>query len=195
MPLVRIVMHWTAGGYQANSVDREHYHEIVEGDGNRVLGVRRPEANNSTSDGDYSAHIRAFNTGSIGLSVAAMAGADHKPFKKGQAPITEEQLNAFVEVVAEYADTYGINIDREHVFTHAEAPITHNKPQPGKWDITWIPGMTKPGDPIEVGDQLRKMVKEAHSRLFSNTSARQTLNQTSAEELAALIVEFMDRRS
>ena len=105
MPLVRIIMHWSAGGHSANSNDRKHYHEIVEGDGTRVEGDLLPEANNSTGDGNYAAHTRMFNTGSIGLSMAAMEGAKENPFDAGSAPITPEQLEAFVAMVAEYADT------------------------------------------------------------------------------------------
>ena len=28
-----------------------------------------------------------------------------------------------------------------------------------KWDITWLPGMDQPGDPIAVGNRLREMVR------------------------------------
>lgn len=80
MPLTRIIMHWSAGGNSANSSDRKHYHETVEGDGNRVRGDKLPEANLSTSDGNYVAHVRKFNTGSIGLSMAGMAGSSPRPF-------------------------------------------------------------------------------------------------------------------
>lgn len=158
MPLVRIIMHWSAGGHSANSNDRKHYHEIVEGDGTRVEGDLLPEANNSTGDGNYAAHTRMFNTGSIGLSMAAMEGALENPFDAGSAPITPEQLEAFVAMVAEYADTYKIPVTRRTILSHAEVQITHGIMQLGKWDITWLPGMKRPRDPIEVGDRLREMI-------------------------------------
>lgn len=158
MPLVRIIMHWTAGGNTANNTDVKHYHEIVEGDGTRVEGNHLPEANNNTGDGVYAAHTRAFNTGSIGLSMAAMAGAIHSPFADGSAPITNTQLDAFVAMVAEYADTYKIPVTRRTILSHAEVPITHGIPQAGKWDIAWLPGMNKPGNPVDVGDRLRAMI-------------------------------------
>ncbi len=166
MALKRIVMHWTAGGNKANSVDLQHYHEIVEGDGTRVLGTLHPEANESTADGVYAAHTRAFNSGAIGISMAGMQGAIPKPFNAGAHPISEDQVQAFVEAVAEYAETYDIDINRENVLTHAEVPITHGRPQPGKWDITWLPGMKKPDDPIKVGDVLREMAAAARKKNF-----------------------------
>jgi len=159
MPLTRIVMHWSAGGHKASDLDKKHYHEIVEGDGDRVKGDKLPEANNSTSDGHYAAHTRALNTGSIGLAVAAMSGAQEHPFKKGRFAITEKQLDVFVEMVAEYADTYEIDVRRDTVLTHAEVQPTLDVRQNGKWDITWLPDMAKPGDAIEVGDRLREMIK------------------------------------
>lgn len=167
MALKRIILHWSAGGNTANSSDRRHYHEIVEGDGTRVVGDKLPEANETTADGHYAAHVRKFNTGSIGLAMAAMAGAREKPFQKGDHPIRKAQLEAFVQMVAEYVDTYEIPITRETVLTHAEVQITHGIAQLGKWDITWLPGMTKPGHPLAVGDRLRQMVAEAHAALLS----------------------------
>ncbi|MEM8623673.1 MAG: N-acetylmuramoyl-L-alanine amidase [Pseudomonadota bacterium] len=183
MALKRIIMHWTAGGHSASSVDKRHYHEIVEGDGERVEGDHLPEANNSTSDGRYAAHTRAFNTGSIGLAMAAMSGAEERPFKKGKHPITPVQLDTFVEMVAEYADTYTIEIARETVLCHAEVPITHEIWQRGKWDITWLPGMAKPGDPIGVGDTLRDLVRQK----------QREMRQQSAPVFADLDVDDMKK--
>lgn len=156
----RIIMHWTAGGHRATGLDRKHYHEIVEGDGTRVLGDLLPEANLNTSDGRYAAHTRACNTGSIGLSMAAMAGAQESPFRAGGYPINTKQLDAFCEMVAEYADTYGIPITRHTVLTHAEVQPTLGIWQRGKWDITWLPGLSRPIDAIEAGDRLREMIRE-----------------------------------
>lgn len=152
-------MHWTAGGHRASYLDLRHYHEIVEGDGNRVMGDLLPEANENTRDGKYAAHTRALNTGSIGLSMAAMAGAREAPFSAGSHPITDAQLKAFCEMVAEYADTYNIPVDRRTILTHAEVEPTLGVKQRGKWDITWFPGLSRPIDPIEAGDRLREMIK------------------------------------
>ncbi|TDT74040.1 N-acetylmuramoyl-L-alanine amidase [Litoreibacter halocynthiae] len=193
MPLKKIVMHWSAGGHNANSSDKRHYHEIVEGDGDRVGGDHLPEANNSTSDGHYAAHTRAFNTGAIGLSMAAMSGAKERPFSKGKYPITPVQLDVFVEMVAEYADTYNIDITRENVLSHAEVQITHGVKQNGKWDITWLPGMAKPGHPIEVGDHLREMIRAKQVEIFHEDAPIMAgLNMDKfSEKLASHIGEFL----
>lgn len=158
-------MHWTAGGHHASDLDRKHYHEIVQGDGVRVTGNLLPEANESTSDGVYAAHTRALNTGSIGLAMAAMRGARERPFHPGDAPIKAGQLHAFVQMVAEYADTYSIPITRKTVLTHAEVQPTLVVWQRGKWDIAWLPGMARPGDPVHVGDELRAMIVAAQREM------------------------------
>ena len=164
--LERIIMHWTAGGHKANAIDKAAYHEIVEGDGDRVRGAHLPAANLSLDGGHYAAHTRGFNRGSVGLSVAAMSGAKDRPFTKGRYPIPPVQLDAFVTVVAEYADTYGIEVTRETVLTHAEVPLTHGIAQPGKWDIRWLPDMADGGDPLEVGDHLRMLIAARKRELF-----------------------------
>ena len=166
MALKRIVMHWSAGTHDVNATDRQHYHEIVDGSGLRVAGDLLPEANNSTLDGVYAAHTRKFNTGAIGLSMAAMEGAKEKPFNPGNFPIKKKQLEVFLSMVAEYCDTYDITISRENVLSHAEVQITHKVMQNGKWDITWLPGMDKPEDPIAVGDLLRDRILKVQKAIF-----------------------------
>ena len=161
----RIVMHWTAGEYEMSNSDFEKYHEVVEGDGTRRLCRRRPEANNNTGDGDYAAHVRAKNTGSIGLAMCCMKDARESPFRKGKFPMTEVQLGAFIEMVAEYAETYDIPVDGRHVLSHEEVDVTLGVPQ-DKWDIMWLPHMAKPGDVVEVGDYIRERVREAQSGRF-----------------------------
>ncbi len=159
--LERIVMHWTASGYRVSALDREHYHEIVEGDGTRVRGDKPPEANISTADGDYAAHTLGFNRGSIGLAMSGMKGARQHPFSAGEFPITMVQLQAFSALVADYAKRYDIPITRSTVLTNAEVDSMRGVRSLMKWDITWLPGMDRPGNPIEVGDRLREMIRAA----------------------------------
>ena len=154
----RIIMHWTGGLLVANSVDREHYHEITQGDGSRVMGRHKPEANLNPRRGQYAAHTRALNTGSIGLAVAGMHNAIERPFNRGPQAITPVQIDAFTDMVAEYCSTYGIKGTRRTVLTHAEVQTTLGVWQRSKWDITWLPDMTRPADPVAVGDRLRAAV-------------------------------------
>lgn len=156
----RIIMHWTAGDDEITDDDRKHYHEIVNREGWRMLGIHKPEANLNPKKGRYAAHTRALNTGSIGLAMDAMKFAREHPFDIGPEPITITQLRAFVGMVAEYCDTYKIEVTRRTVLTHAEVQPTLGVWQRGKWDICWLPGMTKANDPIDVGDALRRMISQ-----------------------------------
>lgn len=190
----RIVMHWTAGTYDVSEKDKNSYHEIVSGDGERVLGNYRPEANNDVSDGHYAAHVKKFNTGSIGLSMACMKDAEESPFKKGRSPMKEEQLSVFIDMVAEYAFIYDIPIDREHVLSHEEVDITHGIPQ-DKWDIMWLPDMSKPKDAVFVGDRLRDRIKRAKDKKYGGDSSRRNRRSEAdgfEEILAKLIAKIRE---
>jgi N-acetyl-anhydromuramyl-L-alanine amidase AmpD len=167
----RIIMHWTAGHNVVSDLDRDHYHFIVDGHGKVVQGRYNPEANEVISGGAYAAHTRACNTGSIGVAVAAMAGAVERPFDKGSAPITGPQLSAFTDLIADLAHTYGIQVTRKTILSHAEVQTTLGIWQRGKWDISWLPGMTSPADPVVIGDRLRaevavKLAAIPRKRLF-----------------------------
>lgn len=41
----RIILHWTAGSYQPNHTDFEHYHYLVNGQGLVIEGKYKPEDN------------------------------------------------------------------------------------------------------------------------------------------------------
>lgn len=153
----RIILHWTAGWNASNDLDREHYHAIVEGDGNVVYGKFRPEDNLSTKT-PYAAHTRGLNTGSIGLAVAGMVNAKEVPFDAGKAPINMTQVTALCELAAELALTYKIPVTRHTILTHAEVQPTLGVWQRAKWDINWLPGEKKALDPIEAGDRLRNLI-------------------------------------
>ncbi len=184
----RIVMHWTAGKNEANDSDLDKYHEVVEGDGTRVLCNRRPEANNNVNDGDYAAHTRRFNTGAIGLAMCGMQGAKESPFRKGRYPIAEPQVEAFISMVAEYADTYQIPIDRRHVLSHKEVHHTYGIFQ-DKWDIMWLPHMAAPGHAVDIGDSLRDRIRERHNELYRDNTVMAALDTRD------IVDEIVDRLS
>lgn len=158
MKLTRIHLHWTAGGYHPTAHDRACYHALIDGDGNEVLGDKPPEANISAADGDYVAHTLDANTGAIGYSACAMLDARERPFVWGPAPLRPIQITALCKMTARAALKYGIKVQRDTILTHAEVQPTLGVKQKGKWDISILPGMAEPGDPIEVGDQLRSLV-------------------------------------
>lgn len=155
----RIIIHWTAGGHTPSNLDRGHYHFIIAGDGSVVKGVHPVEANEKPQKGKYAAHTLNCNTGSIGVAVAAMAGAVERPFSAGKSPITQAQLTALAGLCRDLVAKYRIPVTRETILSHAEVQPTLGIKQRGKWDIAWLPGMKAPGNPVEVGDKIRWMIK------------------------------------
>ncbi|MEL7281138.1 MAG: N-acetylmuramoyl-L-alanine amidase [Pseudomonadota bacterium] len=155
----RIVMHWTAGSHDVSEFDIEHYHEIVSGDGIRVLGKHRPEDNLDLTQQSFAGHTKDLNAGSVGLSMACMREAVEMPFDNGSSPMTERQLDVFCKMVAEYCVRYGLPVTQETVLSHAEVEPTLRVRQTGKWDITVLPGMTYVGDPVAVGNILRDRIR------------------------------------
>ena len=159
--LHRIVLHWPVSGKGASASDLEHYHAVITHDMRVVLGWLKPEANADTRDGQYVAHTRGLNAGSIGIAIDGMVGAQERPFDPGPAPFTRAMLDLLAETVADMCLTYDIPVSRWTVLSHAEVQPTLGVWQRGKWDIAWIPGMTAPGDPVAVGDVIRDMVRAA----------------------------------
>ncbi|EBA08959.1 peptidoglycan recognition protein family protein [Sagittula stellata] len=157
--LNRIILHWTAGGGRASAVDRQHYHRLVEHDGRIVPGTEALADNIVTSDGDYAAHTRNLNTGSIGVALCGMRDAIEVPFSAGPSPLTEVQVDAACALVAELCRAHGIPVTRETVLTHAEVQPTLGVRQLGKWDITRLPYKPDVVGAYPVGDYLRAKIK------------------------------------
>lgn len=155
----RVIMHWTAGADGIISLERDHYHILISRDGSTFDGTHPISANvPPLVSGQYAAHTLNCNSYSIGVALDAMAGAVQSPFNPGRYPITSVQVEAMIDVVANLCNGYAIPIARETVLTHAEVQPTLGIAQKWKWDITWLPGMNKPGDPVEVGDSLRSRI-------------------------------------
>ena len=76
----------------------------------------------------------------------------------GTEPITALQVDALATLCAKLCAQYEIPVSRYSVLTHAEVQPTLGIRQRWKWDITVLPGMTRPGDPVDVGDRLREMI-------------------------------------
>lgn len=159
--LSRIIIHWTAGGYRASVLDKNHYHFLYQGDGNVVPGDLPPDENITLNDRIYGAHTRNLNTGSIGVAFCGMASAVITPFSTGPYPLLNSQLRAGYAHIGALARRYGIPIERTTVLTHAEVEPTLRVKQRGKWDIRWLPGMEAIGPAVEVGDQIRAAIRAA----------------------------------
>ena len=158
----RIIIHWTAGAKGLNSVEADSYHFIVQPDGKVDPGDFPVSANiPPLKPGQYAAHTRNCNSHSIGIALDAMAGAKERPFDAGSNPITQKQLEALCDLAASLCGQYGIEITPQTVLTHAEVEPTLGIKQKNKWDVTWIPGMQSPGNPVFVGDRIRDMIRSA----------------------------------
>ena len=158
MGLRRVILHWTAGAGKPSGLDREHYHFLVARDGAVTEGRFGPEANINPVRGAYAAHTLNCNTGSIGVALCGMVGAVERPFSAGAAPLTDLQVEAACALVRSLCRKYGITVSRQTGLSHAEVQPTLGIKQRGKWDIAWLPGMTAVGDPVDVGDRLRRKV-------------------------------------
>ncbi len=135
----RVIVHWTAGSYSVSKTDREHYHIIVSGEGQLERGDNSITDNVNTSDGDYAAHTKNCNTGSIGISAACMAGAIESPFSPGSYPILEHQWLTLAAIAADLCRKYGIPVTSETVLQHGEVQKNLGIAQSGKWDINKLP--------------------------------------------------------
>lgn len=164
----RIILHWTAGAPGVIPIEADAYHFIIGWpDGTVTEGLDHVGANvPPLRSGHYAAHTRNLNSHSIGVAIDAMAGARERPFDPGKYPITEAQVDVLVDLCARLMRQYDIPLSRETVLTHAEVQPTLGVAQHNKWDITWLPGMDYPVDPVLVGDVIRDQIRQ-----HMNTSA------------------------
>ena len=148
----------TAGTYQPNSVDYEHYHYLINGDGLVIEGKYKPEDNENCYDGRYAAHTGGGNTGSIGISMCGMANFKNRN-SVGDYPLTKVQCERCFKLIAELSKKYKISINPQNVMTHYEFGIKHpNTSSAGKIDIIYLP----PYPDVEqskIGDFIRNKAR------------------------------------
>lgn len=155
----RIIMHWTAGSYVASELDLEHYHFIIDGNGVVHRGEHSVKDNEVIHGNDYAAHTLGTNTGSIGVSVCAMAGAIETPFEAGKYPIKPAQFDVLLQVVVQLAKRYSIPVTRQTILSHAEVQQTLGIKQRGKWDIARLPFDSRFVGGLAVGDHIRSILQ------------------------------------
>lgn len=165
-PMRAIVNHWTAGAHVASSLDREHYHFLVEGDKTVVKGHNDVSANiPPLRSGKYAAHTRRFNSYSIGLAVCAMAGATGWPLKFGKYPIKRGQWERLVMVNAILCERYNIPVTSKTVLMHGEVQENLGIQQNGKWDIGALTWWSKSKvDCAAIGYMLRRDIKRVMNK-------------------------------
>jgi hypothetical protein len=177
----RIIMHWSYGKNTANDTDREHYHFVVNGDGEIIRGVHSIRDNVSTSDGDYAAHTRGSNTRTIGISMAGMWGAKEQPFRAGSYSLSEVQIEAFCQLAAILCKKYEIVVTNTTVLGHCEVQPNLGILQNGKWDPIWKAGQT----PATAGNELRR-------RILGYLSSAETPAKRQVEVLGTLLDGIAD---
>jgi hypothetical protein len=157
----RIHVHWTGGGYSANSTDKNAYHILIQGDGSLVRGNKTIDANASGSVKEPASHTWKANTGAIGVSICAMVGAEESPYKPGPAPITDLQWRTMIDVVAQLSIRYGVLVTSSKILTHAEVEPNLGIKQKNKWDITRLEFDKGKVGYKAVGDKMRIEVAAA----------------------------------
>ena len=154
----RIILHWTAGTYQPNSTDYEHYHYLINGDGLVVEGKYKPEDNANCYDGKYAAHTGGGNTCSIGVALCGMFGFVNRE-TPGDYPLTKVQCERAFKLIAELSKKYNIHVTKQTVMTHYEFGLNNPKTtSAGKIDITYLPAYpwVRAAD---VGDHIRSKAR------------------------------------
>lgn len=164
--IARLILHWTAGGHKATDFDRKHYHVLVEGDGKVVRGFPSIAANGlPRAKAGYAAHTLNCNTGSIGLSLCAMAGSAERPFQPGSHPLTRSQWDMGSTVAAQLCKRYGIPVTSKTVLSHAEVQANLGIAQRGKWDIAVLAFDRAFDTARECGDRFRAETADKLARL------------------------------
>lgn len=154
----RIILHWTGGTHTVSSLDRQHYHFIVDGCGGIHAGIYPVKNNERLVGGRYAAHTLGCNTGSIGVSMAAMLNGTEVPYNPGKYPLTQVQWEATAKLVARLCRLHKILVTRRTVLSHAEVQPTLGIKQRGKWDITRLPWNANIYGAIPCGDVFRAAV-------------------------------------
>lgn len=154
----RIIVHWSAGGNRASDLDKSHYHMIIEGDGKIVRGKPTILLNQAPVKSGYAAHTLNCNSGSVGISLAGMAGAIQSPFTAGKSPITKAQWDALMPALAQIARRYSIPVTAGTILSHAEVQSTLGITQRGKWDIAILPFDLSKNTAAKVGAEMRARV-------------------------------------
>jgi|GEM_PF-590030 len=155
----RIICHWTAGAHKASEFDRGHYHILIEDDGKLVRGIPSIKLNEAPAKKGYAAHTLGANSGSIGVSLCCMGGANEAPFDPGKYPMTREHWDALTSVVADLCRRYSIPVTDTTVLSHAEVQNNLGIQQRGKWDFTRLAFDPSVKGAKACGDKLRAEAK------------------------------------
>ena len=175
----RIFLHWSAGSHTSAYTA---YHSIALGDGSIVRHTPYSQ--------DKFTHTAEANSNSVGLAIAAAAGAQERG-KLGQYAPTKAQLDAMIYDAARLAVEWGWSegtID-SNVRTHGEWEryATRNGILPGspqRWDLDRL----RDSDPLidankvlsHGGNELRDRIKATFRSIKNQASASSSTTSTAA---------------
>ena len=147
------IIHWTAGGLRANSVDRKHYHFIFQGNGVMVKGNNPVSSNCPIVRGrPYAAHCGGGNSWRVGYSLCG----GPKGYKFGE--ITRLSFERMCLQIARDFHKWGLPINKDTVKTHYEFglanPRTSSAGKPDINNLPWAPEIQAK----EIGDHIRRTV-------------------------------------
>ena len=163
------VIHWTAGSYIANSIDKKSYHYLYEYNTNNntsnvISGLYKPSDNLNCNDGKYAPHVGGMNTGKIGVALCAMAGFKNSQ-NVGNYPIMKIQFEKMCCHVASLCKLY--NLKPNDWETHYEIgkkiqngiipKTTLNSSNIGKIDIICLPFEPNVNQ-NKIGDYIRDKI-------------------------------------
>lgn len=157
-----IVWHWTAGANGLIELERDAYNWLFDTVGNTYDGNHsiQDQVNYDWRRGIGASHTKSMNTGWLGLSVDAMAGAREVPLDWGSHPITWEGIDAMLDWTNYLCKGYDIPISPWTTLSHAEVQQTLGIKQRWKWDYKVLPGYTRSQDARSVGDILRQRMMD-----------------------------------
>jgi len=160
----RIIVHWTAGTYKPNDLEKQHYHFLIDGDGIIHKGIFKPEDNEICKIGKYAPHTGGGNTGSIGIALCAMAGFKSK-YSTGNFPILKKQFEECMKFCAQISKQYKISVTPQTIMTHYEFGLKNpNTTSSGKIDIIYLPPYPWV-DKCEIGSFIRSKIKWYQQKL------------------------------
>lgn len=157
----RIILHWTAGLYNANQKEKDSYHYLIEYVNNEAeitQGTFTPEDNENCYDGKYAKHTGGGNTGSIGIALCGMKNFVSRN-DVGNYPITEKQFQKMIDLIVDLISKYNIKITEETIMTHYEFGKKNPKTTSAhKIDIICLPPFPSI-QKDEIGNFIRKNIQ------------------------------------
>lgn len=158
-----VVWHWTAGANGLIELELDAYNFLTDTKGNLYDGnsTIAEQVMYDWRKGVGASHTKSMNTGWIGISQDAMAGAKQtNPITWGSHPITWEGIDAMLEKTMEICEEYNVPVSPWTTLSHAEVQPTLGIKQRWKWDYVVLPGDDSSRNPVHVGDELRARMLE-----------------------------------